>query len=221
MLIPGVLLPWKTFQEESVSGLVRATVLNDLRDCSDIPVHRPLSEPPVLNLQEGRDYRLLRKRLQRQEKRDTFEQRLKEMPMPLLSLDTLSEKQIEALSVGDFLRAIKNTKSLDKLMLADNFIKEAERTVQLGINNDPDLKQFLRGIKTTGKISLYYSLDTYESVKETENGRPKINHNGRLKIVYRDAAGNRTTKTVRELTAKELTEALRRRKEKEQLKAGL
>ena len=221
MLIPGVLLPWKTFQEESVSVLVRATVLNELRDNPDIPIHQPLSEPLVLNLQEGKDYRLLRKKLQQQEKRDKLQQRLKEMPMPLLSLDTLSEKQIEALSVGDFLRAIKNTKSLDKLMLADSFIKEAERAVQLGINNDPDLKQFLRGVKVTGRVSLYYSLDPYESVKDTENGRPKINYNGRLKVVYRDAAGNRTTKTVRELTAKELTEALKRRKEKEHLKAGL
>lgn len=113
------------------------------------------------------------------------------------SLDHLSEKDIQGLTVMDFTRVPRHTKDPRKLVLGLNVFDRMEVAFQEG------LKKYLKenhGVEPKGKVHLNIIIQKYESVKNgtTYKGYVQAGYDGRSTILY-------------SLTAEELAAELERR----------
>lgn len=115
----------------------------------------------------------------------------------VFSLDSLSEQEIDSLTVRQFLQAIQHTKDLNRLKLADDIAEQAIRATQKQIKTE--LKKRPYQINAKGKIHLRAVVQTYEK----EEGK---SYYGRLQADYTDVeTGKDTSKQIRKLTPEEIS----------------
>lgn len=116
------------------------------------------------------------------------------------SLETLSQAEMESLTVREFLQAIERTKNLKKLMLADNLAEEAITATQRQIKKE--LKKAPHKINAKGKVNLRTVVQAYEHTTSDETS-----YYGRFQANYVDAeTGKDTSKQISQLTEEEIAE---------------